>query len=168
MQNAVRAYISLGSNAPQAEVVLGRACHCLERLPDMRLAVVSPVYHTEPQEYRQQPWFLNQVAELLPGRGWEPAKLMYALFEVEQRLGRVRSTSAERFGPRVIDADLLLYGAERSTCAECTLPHPRMTRRAFVLIPLLGIAPDIRINGVRATDLLELLDYRLEGKKIFQ
>jgi 2-amino-4-hydroxy-6-hydroxymethyldihydropteridine diphosphokinase len=140
----------------------------MERLPDMRPGAVSPVYHTEPQEHRQQAWFFNQVVELFPGDSWEPLTLLRAMLDIERILGRVRASPAGRFGPRVIDADLLLYGNERSTCAECLLPHPRMMRRAFVLVPLLDIAPDICIDGTRAATLLACLKYRIEKNRIFQ
>jgi 2-amino-4-hydroxy-6-hydroxymethyldihydropteridine diphosphokinase len=167
-QETVRAYVCLGSNDMRAADMLARARRCMERLPDMRLGAVSPVYHTEPQEHRQQAWFLNQVVELFPGDRWNAVKLLKTLLDIELRLGRVRDSAAERSGPRVIDTDLLLYGNERSTRAECLLPHPRMTRRAFVLVPLLDIAPDICIDDARATSLLACLNYRIKGNRIFQ
>ena len=167
-RETVRAYVCLGSNDMLAADMLARARHCMEGLPDMRLGAVSPVYHTEPQGHRQQAWFLNQVVELFPGDAWNAVKLLKTLLDMERRLGRVRASAEQRFGPRVIDADLLLYGNERSTCAECLLPHPRMTRRAFVLVPLLDIAPDICIDGTRATTLLACLNHRIEKNRIFQ
>jgi 2-amino-4-hydroxy-6-hydroxymethyldihydropteridine diphosphokinase len=167
-QETVRAYVCLGSNGTQAADMLARARRRMERLPGVRPGAVSPVYLTEPQEYRQQAWFLNQVVELFPGDGWTALKLLKALLDIESELGRVRDSEAGRFGPRAVDADLLLYGNERSLCAECLLPHPRMARRAFVLVPLLDIAPDICIDGARATILLARLNYRIERRRIFQ
>ncbi|MDR3358802.1 MAG: 2-amino-4-hydroxy-6-hydroxymethyldihydropteridine diphosphokinase [Desulfovibrio sp.] len=167
-QETVRAYVCLGSNDMRAAGMLARARHSMERLPDMRPGAASPLYFTEPQEYRQQAWFLNQVVELFPGANWNALKLLEALLDIERSLGRVRASAAGRYGPRVIDADLLLYGNERSTCAACLLPHPRMIRRAFVLVPLLDIAPDICIDGIRAKTLLACLNYRIEKNRIFQ
>ncbi|MDR2055989.1 MAG: 2-amino-4-hydroxy-6-hydroxymethyldihydropteridine diphosphokinase [Desulfovibrio sp.] len=167
-QETVRAYVCLGSNDARAAGMLARARRRMERLPDMRPGAVSPVYRTEPQERRRQAWFLNQAVELLPGDSWNPPNLLKALLDIELKLGRVRSPAVGRFGPRVIDADLLLYGNERSSCAECLLPHPRMVRRAFALVPLLDIAPDICIDGVRAATWLACLNYRVERNRIFQ
>ncbi|MDR2574043.1 MAG: 2-amino-4-hydroxy-6-hydroxymethyldihydropteridine diphosphokinase [Desulfovibrio sp.] len=164
----IRAYVCLGSNCKEAEAILARTRLRLEHLPDMRPGAVSPLYHTEPQGYRQQPWFLNQVMELLPGQSWSPERLLRRLLRIERELGRQRTPATARFGPRVIDADLLLYGETRSTRPECLLPHPRMKERAFVLVPLLDTAPDICIDGVRADVLLAGLNYRVEKRCIFQ
>ena len=75
---------------------------------------------------------------------------------------------ALRYGPRAIDIDLLLYGDERRATEFCTLPHPRMTRRAFVLLPLRDVAPDLRIEGKTAAGHLERLRWHCEGHRIFQ
>ena len=130
---------------------------------------VSSVYATEPQDYADQPWFLNRAAELLPGADWEPHALMDALLQIEAAQGRVRSPDpALRYGPRVIDLDLLLFGDVQSTHPHCLLPHPRLTRRAFVLVPLLEVAPQIRICGLPGRQWLARLPWRLEGHRIFQ
>lgn len=110
----VKVYVGLGSNCTDAEAVLGRARDGIAALPKLRLTAVSPVYSTEPQEFTDQPWFLNQVVELLPAPCWRPRSLLESLLRLETELGRVRSPDpAMRYGPRVIDADLLLYGEER-------------------------------------------------------
>ena len=82
-------------------------------------------------------------------------------------MGRVRDP-ALRFGPRVIDLDVLLFGDERSETAVCTVPHPRLTQRAFVLVPLLEVAPNLEIDGKSVAGILERLPFRLCGNKIFQ
>lgn len=165
----VKVYVGLGSNCTDAEAVLGRARDGIAALPKLRLTAVSPVYSTEPQEFTDQPWFLNQVVELLPAPCWRPRSLLESLLRLETELGRVRSPDpAMRYGPRVIDADLLLYGEERHADPRCEVPHPRLTQRAFALVPLLDIAPQIRIDGIPASGWLARLNYRLDGRRIFQ
>lgn len=165
----VRAFVGLGSNCSHAENMLARAREGLSALPGLRLGALSPVYSTEPQGYAHQPWFLNQVVELLLAPQWRPQSLLTAMLQLESALGRVRSPDpALRYGPRVIDADLLLFGGESCADPACLVPHPRLVQRAFVLVPLLDIAPHIRIDGVDAAGLLARLDYRLDGRRIFQ
>lgn len=168
-EQTVKAYVGLGSNSPDAEAMLGKARRRIAELPKLRLNVLSPVYSTEPQEFADQPWFLNQVVEIVPEACWRPQSLLASLLKLETEMGRVRSPDpALRFGPRVIDADLLLYGEERLADPRCVLPHPRLTQRAFALVPLLDIAPQISIDGLPAASWLARLSYRLEGRRIFQ
>lgn len=165
----LRAYVSLGSNCAGAATMLERARQAIGALPDMRCGAVSPVYRTEPQGYPDQPWFHNQVIELFPGSSWRPCGLVDALLHAESKLGRVRSDDpALRFGPRVIDADLLLFGQETSSDPHCLVPHPRLTERAFALLPLLDVAPDAVIAGQPASWWLARLKCRVEGDRIFQ
>ena len=167
---ATLAYICLGSNTPDAAARMDAALQGLRGLPHAGLRVVSPRYETEPQDYADQPWFLNQIAALaLTDDFWTPEELLRALLDLEQRLGRVRSPDpALRYGPRAIDIDLLIYGEERRATEFCTLPHPRMTQRAFVLLPLRDVAPDLLIDGRTAAGHLEKLRWRCEGYRIFQ
>jgi len=168
-QTKLRAYVSLGSNCDNAAEKLAAALDALAELPEMGIGAVSPVYRTEPQEYTEQPWFLNQVVELFPGDSWRPCSLVDALLDIEARLGRVRSPDPVlRFGPRVIDVDLLLFGQERSTDPHCLVPHPRLTVRAFVMRPLLDIAPLIVVDGLPVRDWLARTVCRVEGDRIFQ
>lgn len=166
------AFISLGSNCRQAEAMLARARDAVAALAGVHIAALSPVYATEPQDYAEQPWFLNQVLRLALGRAWHPVELLEALLGIETALGRVRPARADspalRFGPRAIDLDLLLFDTMVSQDPRCILPHPRMLRRAFVLVPLLDIAPGLRINGVDAAAALAALPHRVAGGKIFQ
>ena len=136
----------------------------------MRYSVpASSLYRTEPQGRRDQPWFLNQVLRLDCDEAVAAEHLLDAILAKELEMGRVRD-AADRFGPRVIDMDLLLFGnEEREGDPHLILPHPRMTERAFVLVPLLEIAPALVLpDGRNLAEILEKLDYRLEGSAIFQ
>jgi len=116
---------------------MGQLTSALQRLaavPETTLVRVSGVYETEPQGKVDQPRFLNCAACL--ETGLEPHRLLAATGRIEAELGRQRH---ERWGPRTIDIDILLYGMERVDGPELTLPHPRMPERAFVLIPLLEV-----------------------------
>ena len=161
------AYVSLGSNCAAAARMLADAAQRLAALPGVTVAGASSVYSTEPQEYADQPWFLNQVLRLELDETWRPGSLVTALLEVEAAMGRVRDPGL-RFGPRVIDLDLLLFGDERCEKPECTVPHPRLLRRAFVLVPLREVAPDLKVGGESVAGALERLSFRLCGNKIFQ
>lgn len=163
----IPAYISLGSNCEQAPLMLARAARRVAGLAGVQVVAASPVYSTEPQEDAAQPWFLNQVLKLGLAVSWRPAAFVAALLAIEEALGRVRDP-ARRFGPRVIDLDLLLFGEERCADAHCTVPHPRLTRRAFVLVPLLDVAPDLALDGVALAASLEKIPHRVRGKQIFQ
>ena len=147
--------------------MLAEASERLDGLPGSRVAAASPVYSTEPQDYAAQPWFLNQVLKLELQACWRPRALVAALLEQEALMGRMRDP-ALRFGPRVIDLDLLLFGEERCAWPDCTLPHPRLLRRAFVLVPLLDVAPGLRVGGLPLAEALRRLPYRLCDGKIFQ
>ena len=168
-QPAIRAYVSLGSNCDAAAEMLAKARAELAGLPDIRVGATSPVYRTEPQGYADQPWFLNQVVELFVGPAWRPCSLVDALLGLEARLGRVRSSDpALRYGPRVIDADLLVFGQENSDDPHCLVPHPRLTARAFALRPLLDVAPQLVVDGLPVSSWLKRIDCRVEGDRIFQ
>ena len=102
------------------------------------MAAASPVYETQPWGYTDQPSFLNQVIEArteLP-----PVELLAFLKRLETQLGRQPSV---RYGPRLIDLDILLYGDLVMESQALTIPHPRLSERAFVLVPLADLAPDI-------------------------
>jgi len=125
----------------------------LAELPTMEIGRVSSLYETAPVGVTDQPNFLNLVAAVQTGLG--PLALLEALLHIENQMGRVRT---ERWGPRVIDLDLLLYGGERVSLPGLTVPHPRLRERAFVLVPLAEIAPALRLpgDGKRAAELAEL------------
>ena len=137
------AYVGIGANLDDPETRVLAAFAALEALPETQVVKRSSLYRTEPQGYRRQPDFVNAVAELdtrLPA-----GRLLAALHAIEAAAGRERSFAN---APRTLDLDLLLYGSERVDDAGLVVPHPRMHERAFVLVPLLEIAPDAVIPGV--------------------
>ncbi|MDG0795340.1 2-amino-4-hydroxy-6-hydroxymethyldihydropteridine diphosphokinase [Cohnella ginsengisoli] len=125
------AYVALGANLGDRERSLAEALRRLNETPGIRVERVSGVYETDPVGYTDQPNFLNMAAALLTSL--PPLELLRALLALELEMGRVREF---RWGPRVIDLDLLSYEDETFETDELTLPHPRMGERAFVLAPL--------------------------------
>ncbi|MBI5710104.1 MAG: 2-amino-4-hydroxy-6-hydroxymethyldihydropteridine diphosphokinase [Candidatus Eisenbacteria bacterium] len=132
----MRAFVGLGSNLGEREAMIRLALDDLARLPETRLVRASSLYDTEPLGDIEQPNFLNAVAQL--ETGLDPRQLLWNLLLVEKRLGRVRT---RRWGPRVIDLDLLLYGGEVIEEPDLRVPHPELTRRSFVLVPLVELDP---------------------------
>jgi 2-amino-4-hydroxy-6-hydroxymethyldihydropteridine diphosphokinase len=133
---------------------------------------LSSVYLTEPRELKNQPWFANQVAALRCSIAVSPHDLLDALSEIEDRMGRSRAeddAGATRFGPRIIDLDVLLYGSLEYADERLQLPHPRIKERAFVLVPLVEIAPEAVLpDGERVATALKRIDYTLDGRHIYQ
>ena len=132
-----RAYLSLGSNLGDRLAFLAEA---VKRLTTGSTQVVrtSAVFETAPQGKVDQPAFLNLVAEV--ATDLDPVALLHSILALEQVLGRVR---LERWGPRTVDIDILLYDDIAMNHPELTLPHPRMAERAFVLVPLLELDPSL-------------------------
>ncbi len=140
------AFISLGANLGDREATLVQALRALadEALP---LSRFSGIYETEPVGAKDQPDFLNMVAEISPAKA--PLALLQRLQIIEQRLGRVRH---ERWGARTIDLDLLcIEGISSWRDEKLVLPHPRLHHRRFVLVPFAEIAPDFFISAIGAT-----------------
>jgi 2-amino-4-hydroxy-6-hydroxymethyldihydropteridine diphosphokinase len=138
-------FIALGSNLANPEAQVLKAFDELAKLPSSRLVMRSSLYRSAPVGRLDQPDFINAVARMetaLP-----PHELLEALLDVERAHGRVREY---RDGPRTLDLDLLIYDDLQLTDSALTLPHPRMHQRAFVLQPLLEIAPEVRIPGLPA------------------
>lgn len=146
-------YLGLGSNLGDRQAALDAACAALG--PQVRMLRRSPLYETAPWGYTEQDDFLNQVVEA--ETELNPEELLPALKGVEQQLGRQRRF---RNGPREIDIDLLLYGQQQLTVQTAAgvlqVPHPGLAERAFVLVPLADLAPDLRIPG-QAASIAELL-----------
>jgi 2-amino-4-hydroxy-6-hydroxymethyldihydropteridine diphosphokinase len=132
---SARAYVGLGSNLGDRQRALERALELLAQR-GFAPAARSALYWTEPVGGPPQDWFLNAVAA--GDTRLAPEELLEACLATERDLGRVRG---ERNGPRTLDADLLLYGAEVRDGQSLTLPHPRLHERRFVLVPLCEIAP---------------------------
>lgn len=150
------AFVGLGGNLGDAVATLRAAVHALAGLPETRLLQASSLYRTPAWGLEQQADFINSVA-MLETR-LDPRALLEALLAVERDFGRQRE-AASRWGPRTLDLDLLLYG--ESVIAEPGLhvPHQHLHERAFALVPLLEIAPDILIpEQGRARDALSRLD----------
>ena len=148
------AWIGLGANLGRPEATLTSALLALDALPSTRLKAVSPAYWTPPWGDTEQPEFLNAVACVRTELA--PRELLRALQDVELRLGRERGQ--RRWGPRVIDLDVLLVDDQIEESPELTLPHPRLQDRAFVLVPLSDLAPDLTVPGQgRVSELLDAL-----------
>lgn len=149
-----KAYIGLGSNMGDKRASILAALELLGKTPGIALLRTAPLYRTAPVGYTEQEWFVNTVAEI--DTTLSPRELLAACLEIERRLGRVRSM---RWGPRVIDLDLLLYGELVVDEPDLVVPHPRMHERAFVLVPLADLAPDLAVPGRgKVKDLLGSLD----------
>jgi 2-amino-4-hydroxy-6-hydroxymethyldihydropteridine diphosphokinase len=148
------AFVGIGSNLGDREDHLRRALDLLAAEERIEVVAVSLLSETEPVGPVEQGPFLNGAVQV--STDLAPRELLERLLEVEQRLGRVR---LERFGPRTIDLDLLLYGDEIVDEPGLTLPHPRLHERRFALEPLAELAPDLVVPGRgRVSALLAKLD----------
>ena len=148
-----RVFVSLGSNLGDRAAYLGAAREALAALPATAVVAGSRLYETAPQDLPHQEAFLNQV--LCLETALQPLDLLRECQRIEREHGRVRSL---RFGPRTLDIDILLFQDAESDDPELTLPHPRMVKRAFVLVPLAEVwkhargMPDMDVAGLsRAT-----------------
>ena len=147
-----RAYVGVGANLGDRRATIRAA---LAALPEV--IAVSELRETAPVGVVDQPPFLNGAAAL--ETELSPRELLDLLLAVERRLGRERRERRERWGPRTIDLDLLLYGDEAVDEPGLTVPHPRLHERRFALEPLLDLDPDLAVPGHgRVTDLLARLD----------
>jgi 2-amino-4-hydroxy-6-hydroxymethyldihydropteridine diphosphokinase len=132
----MRAYLSIGTNLGDRAANLREAIARLDRLDGCDLGAVSQIYETEPVGDIEQPPFLNLAAEI--ETDVDPLELLAGLKETEREMGRV---SSARWGPRLVDIDIVLYGNRVVETAALTVPHPRFRDRAFVLLPLAEIGP---------------------------
>jgi 2-amino-4-hydroxy-6-hydroxymethyldihydropteridine diphosphokinase len=137
-----RVFVAIGTNVgDDLERNLRNAIEALQQLPQTELVRVSSFLSTEPWGVRDQPRFLNAVAEIRTAL--EPLPLLRALKHLEMELGRVPTY---RWGPRVIDFDIILYGRRVIDLPELRIPHPQYREREFVMRPLRQIAPEIADN----------------------
>lgn len=151
-----RAYIALGSNLETPVEQLRAALQALAALPDSQLVAVSSFYISDPLGPADQPRFVNAVAAL--DTALSPLALLDALQTIEQEQGRVRK--AERWGPRTLDLDIVLFGDLTLNSERLTIPHYHMHARAFVLYPLAEIAPGLRLpDGQSLSTLLNACPY---------
>jgi dihydropteroate synthase len=139
-----RIVIALGGNVGDKVMSLRRALRAIAAEPGVELAAVSRLYRTPPWGKTDQDWFVNACA--LGRTSLEPEALLERVKRLEVELGR---EPTERWGPRVIDIDLIAYDEVALKTERLTLPHPELFNRAFVLVPLTEIAPDLVIGGVR-------------------
>lgn len=147
-----KAFVGLGANLGARERTLRRAVELLAASPGIDVLAVSTLRETDPVGYADQPPFLNGAVAL--ATDLSPRDLLGRLLEVERELGRVRG-EGPRFGPRVVDLDLLLYGERVVEEPGLTVPHPRLAERRFVLEPLHELDPELTLpDGRRVADLL--------------
>ncbi len=150
-----RAFVGLGANLGDREATIRSALERLAREPGMELVAVSSLRETAPVDYLDQPRFLNGAVMLeteLP-----PRELLERLLGIERELGRTRG--GERFGPRTIDLDLLVYGDQALDEPGLEVPHPRLHRRRFALEPLVELDPELRLpDGRQVREILAGLE----------
>ncbi|MEP7454928.1 2-amino-4-hydroxy-6-hydroxymethyldihydropteridine diphosphokinase [Phyllobacterium sp. SB3] len=149
-----KAWLGLGGNLGDPVAAMGQALHALDSRSDTSVVAVSSVYNTPPWGKVDQPSFFNACAEVTTIL--EPEALLAACLDIELEMKRER---LERWGPRIIDIDVLVYeGVDRLDSPTLILPHPRITERAFVLIPLADIAPELVIEGKSVSRWAKLAD----------
>ena len=153
-------YLALGTNLGDRRANLRNAIAALP--PAVQVTAESPVYQTAPWGYADQPDFLNQVVQA--ATDFSPARLLTHLKNIETNLGR---TPTFRYGPRVVDLDILFYDNLILNSPDLTIPHPRISARAFVLVPLADLAPRLRhpVSGEIISNLLASAD--ISGVKPF-
>lgn len=157
---AVTVYLGLGSNMEDRQDNLNRALELLSQR--LRMGQVSPTYETEPVGNINQPRFLNLVCQVYTSL--TPMGLLALAKGIELKLGRVPGKSN---APRPIDIDILFYGSQVIETPELVIPHPRLTERAFVLIPLADIAPGL-VHSVTSKTVKELLEGLKDKQGVFK
>jgi 2-amino-4-hydroxy-6-hydroxymethyldihydropteridine diphosphokinase len=143
MRRVTTAYIGLGSNLDDPRSQVERAMDALAASSTISLMRRSRLYHSAAWGVRDQPDFVNAVVEI--ETALSARDLLETLLDLERRFGRIRN--ATRWGPRILDLDLLLYGDQTINVPGLRLPHPHLHERAFVLLPLADIAPQLKIPG---------------------
>lgn len=145
-------YVGLGSNLDDPIYQVEQGLQALDALPTVELLTHSSLYRSAPLGPQNQPDYINAVAMLTTKLS--PFSLLEELQSIENKRGRVRSV--QRWGPRTLDLDMLLYDNEQSSDSRLTLPHPGLYERAFVLYPLYECAPNLTLpNGQHVNDLMQ-------------
>ena len=156
------AYISVGSNLGAKLDNCRNGIAALTRSADIQFIDQSPIYRTEPVDYQDQDWFVNYVVKI--ETNFDPLTLLDFIKSIEHAAGRVRD--AIRFGPRVLDLDIILYDDVVLDDLRLTIPHPRMHKRRFVLIPICDIDPDINHPVLQRTMSSLLENLAEKGQRI--
>ncbi|MDQ0209233.1 2-amino-4-hydroxy-6-hydroxymethyldihydropteridine diphosphokinase [Alkalicoccobacillus murimartini] len=138
-----KVFISLGSNMENRYAFIQEAIERLRAVKEIDVTDISSVYETDPVGYVDQPSFLNLVVCIQTKL--EPLELLSETQHIENHLGRKRDI---KWGPRTIDLDILLYDQENMKVERLEIPHPRMWQRAFVIVPLMEVAPDLFIHSL--------------------
>lgn len=152
-----KAYLGIGGNIGDTKGNIESSIELLKESSDIIVTQVSSFYETEPVGYVDQDWFLNVVVEV--ETSLSPIELLKYCQGVENELKRVRTI---RWGPRTIDVDILLFEDFESDSEILTVPHPRMTKRAFAMVPLYEINQELEINGESINSIVE----NLKGEQI--
>lgn len=152
-RNRTTAYLGLGGNLGDPQAAMGAALRILDAEDGIEVIKVSSLYRTPPWGMTDQPDFLNAVAAI--ETTLSPRELLTACLDAERRLKRVRT---ERWGPRAIDLDILMFGDSHIDEEGLSVPHPRIAERAFVLVPILELAPDLTIGNLSLAEALGTLD----------
>ena len=153
-------YIGIGSNLGDALHHCHLAICAIQAEKQNHIIAISPFYRTEPVGRKDQDWFINAVAAV--ETSLNPRELLHFLQTLEGKMGRVRK---ERWGPRVIDLDILVYGDQVVEEEDLRIPHPGLHTRRFVLAPLNDIAPDLRHPLLNRT-IFQLLSILPEEEKV--
>lgn len=146
--------VALGSNLGDKAANIDRAIALLTEAGDVRLLTRSRDYATDPWGKTDQDWFVNAAVSVATELA--PRALLVRCKEIEERMGRVVT---ERWGPRIIDLDLLVYRGVTMSDDDLVLPHPHIAARAFVLAPLMDIAPDLVIGGRSVREMYDAIDH---------
>jgi 2-amino-4-hydroxy-6-hydroxymethyldihydropteridine diphosphokinase len=167
--------LGLGGNIGDVREAMRSVIEAFDHNSETKLGTVSRLYRTPPWGVTDQPDFLNCAISL--HSTLSPPDVLELALTIERNLHRVR---LERWGPRTIDIDILHWSGGSVDLPDLQVPHPRMTERAFVMVPLADIAPDLMINGERVSDIAKALDatglsvagdtnwYLVEGDQGFQ
>ena len=156
-------YVAVGANLGDREATFASAIRCLEAESELLLLAASPVYETEPVGPGEQDPYLNAVLRL---RSWlAPSELLATLQRIEQALGRDRRGESQRWGPRTIDLDIVLYGERCIEMPDLVVPHPRAHERAFVLRPLAELDPQ-RVHPRLGRTILEIARGRADLERV--
>jgi len=137
-------YIGIGSNLDDPEQQVSRALEALNQLTDCIMLRTSSLYRSAPMGPADQPDYINAVCAL--STGLDSIEMLDSLQHLEQQQGRRRD--GERWGPRTLDLDILLFGEKIINCDRLIIPHPGLDQRSFVLYPLYEIAPDLDVPGL--------------------